>query len=137
MLKNAPNQADNIMIYQSCLLLKMKLSVVLEGRNTGYEYLITFPKHNSLRAMSWGFIRGNNVALPRNLLSTPLFHVCVLFLMQNLVMYLRLSNTCQMSVLLTYLIIKNGTFIRILWRNVVLDHIMYCGSSDLFCVLHF
>ena len=72
-----------------------------------------------------------------NFLPTPLFQMCVLFSMQNLVMYLRLSNTCQMSVLLTYLIIKNGTFIHILWRNAVLDHIMYCGSSDLFCVLHF
>ena len=37
MLKNAPNQADNVPIFQSCLLLKMRLSVVLEGRFTGYN----------------------------------------------------------------------------------------------------
>ena len=37
MLKNAPNQADNIAIFQSCLLPKMRLSVVLEGRYTGYK----------------------------------------------------------------------------------------------------
>ena len=30
--KNAPNQADNIVIFRSCLLPKMRLSVVLEGR---------------------------------------------------------------------------------------------------------
>ena len=40
MLKNAPNQADNISIFQSCLLPKMRLSVVLEGRFIGYYYLI-------------------------------------------------------------------------------------------------
>ena len=38
MLKNAQNQADNIAIFQSCLLLKMRLSVVLEGGYTGYQY---------------------------------------------------------------------------------------------------
>ena len=37
MLKNDPNQADNIAIFQSCLLPRMRLSVVLEGRNTGYK----------------------------------------------------------------------------------------------------
>ena len=37
MLKNPPNQAGNFTIFQSCLLPKMRLSVVLEGRYTGYE----------------------------------------------------------------------------------------------------
>ena len=37
MLKNAPNQADYTSIFQLCLLLKMRLSVDLEGRFTGYE----------------------------------------------------------------------------------------------------
>ena len=36
MLKKAPNQADNITIFQSCLLLKMRSSVALEGRYIGY-----------------------------------------------------------------------------------------------------
>ena len=36
MLKNTPNQADNIAIFQSCLLPKMRLSVALEGRYIGY-----------------------------------------------------------------------------------------------------
>ena len=35
--KNAPNQADNIVIFRSCLLPKMRLSVVLEGRYIGYK----------------------------------------------------------------------------------------------------
>ena len=38
--KNAPNQADNISIFQLCLLLKMRLSVDLEGRYTGYKYAL-------------------------------------------------------------------------------------------------
>jgi len=37
--KNAPNQADNFAIFQSCLLPKMRLSKVLEGRYTGYEII--------------------------------------------------------------------------------------------------
>ena len=37
MLKKVPNEADNIAIFQSCLLPKMRLTVVLEGRNTGYK----------------------------------------------------------------------------------------------------
>ena len=45
MLKNAPNQADNTSIFQLCLLLKMRLSVDLEGRFTGYKYLTMFKKH--------------------------------------------------------------------------------------------
>ena len=39
--KNAPNRADNISIFQSCLLPKMRLSVVLEGRFTGYKPPLT------------------------------------------------------------------------------------------------
>ena len=35
--KTALNQADNIVIFQSCLLPKMRLSVFLEGRLTGYK----------------------------------------------------------------------------------------------------
>ena len=35
--KNAPNKDDNIAILQSCLLPKMRLPVVLEGRFTGYK----------------------------------------------------------------------------------------------------
>ena len=42
--KNAPNQADNFAIFQSCLLPKMRLSVVLEGRYTGYKPLFTMNK---------------------------------------------------------------------------------------------
>ena len=38
--KNAPNQADNIVIFRSCLLPKMRLSVVLEGRYLGYKLMI-------------------------------------------------------------------------------------------------
>ena len=38
MRKKAPNQADNIVIFRSCLLPKMRLSVVLEGRYIGYQY---------------------------------------------------------------------------------------------------
>ena len=41
MLKNAPNEADNFTIFQSFLLPKMRLSVVLEGRYTDYNYLGT------------------------------------------------------------------------------------------------
>ena len=37
--KIALNQADNISIFQLCLLLKMRLSVDLEGRFTGYKHL--------------------------------------------------------------------------------------------------
>jgi hypothetical protein len=33
------HQADNIAIFQSCLLQKMRLSVVLEGINTDYQNL--------------------------------------------------------------------------------------------------
>ena len=36
-LSNAPNLTDNIAIFQSCLLPKMRLSVVLEGRYTSYQ----------------------------------------------------------------------------------------------------
>ena len=36
--KNAPNQADNIVIFRSCLQPKMRLSVVLEGRYIGYQF---------------------------------------------------------------------------------------------------
>ena len=35
--KTALNQVDNISIFQLCLLLKMRLSVNLEGRFTGYK----------------------------------------------------------------------------------------------------
>ena len=35
--KIAPDQADNISIFQLCLLLKMRLSFDLEGRFTGYK----------------------------------------------------------------------------------------------------
>ena len=35
--KNTPNQADNIMIFRSCLLPKMRLSVVFKGGYIGYE----------------------------------------------------------------------------------------------------
>ena len=35
--KNAQNQTDNIEIFRSCLLPKMRLSVVLEGRYIGYR----------------------------------------------------------------------------------------------------
>ena len=35
-IKNAPNQADNFEIFQSCFLPKMRLSVVLKGRYLGY-----------------------------------------------------------------------------------------------------
>ena len=38
--KTAPNQADNIEIFWSCLLPKMRLSVVLEGRNIGYNFIV-------------------------------------------------------------------------------------------------
>ena len=37
--KNALNQADNIAIFWSCLLPKMRLSVALEGRYISYMYL--------------------------------------------------------------------------------------------------
>ena len=48
--KNAPNQADNITIFQPCLLPKLRLSVVLEGRYTGYKppffpFLLYFEKN--------------------------------------------------------------------------------------------
>ena len=39
--KPAPNQADNIAIFQSCLLPKMRLSVDLEGRCTAYKSPLT------------------------------------------------------------------------------------------------
>ena len=51
--KNAPNQADNISIFQLCLLLKMNLSVDLEGRYVGYKTakLIdgTYLRHKNLQ----------------------------------------------------------------------------------------
>ena len=50
--KTAPNQADNIAIYQSCLLPKMRLSIVLEGRYTGYKWLDMVQKRK-LVSCSW------------------------------------------------------------------------------------
>ena len=48
MLKNAPNQADDISLFQLCLLLKMRLSVDLEGRYIGYECLTKRISLNSI-----------------------------------------------------------------------------------------
>ena len=42
MLKNTLNQADNIEIFQSCLLPKIRLSVDLEGRYIGNKSSETF-----------------------------------------------------------------------------------------------
>ena len=49
--KKAPNQADNFSIFQSCLLPKMRLSVVLKGRYTGYMSLIL---HSGPSQAGWG-----------------------------------------------------------------------------------
>ena len=49
--KDAPTQADNFPIFRSCLLSKMRLSVVLEGRYTGYEKLSTLVERLFFQAL--------------------------------------------------------------------------------------
>ena len=46
--KNAPNQADNIVIFRSCFLPKMRLSVVLEGRAYDQLHLVSVEKYRYL-----------------------------------------------------------------------------------------
>ena len=47
--KNAPNQADNNSMFQLCLLMKMRLSVYLEGRYIGYYCPTIYTVHLMLQ----------------------------------------------------------------------------------------
>ena len=48
MLKNAPNQADNFVNFSVMLLSESENIVNLEGKYTGYEFLIIILKFGSL-----------------------------------------------------------------------------------------
>ena len=75
--KMAPNQADNISIFQLCLLLKMRLSVDLEGRFTGYKCIIFFQNKNYFLFRRFGKREPNPIWMTR--LVSLIYIACLFF----------------------------------------------------------